>query len=99
MRRDVKISRTPQRQQRQLYDSTPRLLLSLRRISSDLTARNAPWPQPSLIRKWSSVVECNPGFFKESFESMKKEALVSPEKKDWYLIIDAMAIRKQTLWD
>ena len=30
---------------------------------------------------------------------MKKEALVSPEKKDCYLIIDAMAIRKQTLWD
>ena len=30
---------------------------------------------------------------------MKKEALVSPEKKNCYLIIDAMAIRKQTLWD
>ena len=58
-----------------------------------------PLPQPSLIRKWSSVIECNPGFFKESFESLRKEALVSPEKKDCYLIIDAMAIRKQTLWD
>ena len=58
-----------------------------------------PLPQPSLIRKWSSIVECNPGFFKESFESLKKEALVSPEKKDCCLIIDGMAIRKQTLWD
>ncbi|CAB4023612.1 THAP domain-containing 9 [Paramuricea clavata] len=58
-----------------------------------------PLPHPSLIRKWSSVVECNPGFFKESFESLKKEALLSPEKKDCCLIIDGMAIRKQTLWD
>ena len=23
-----------------------------------------PLPQPSLIRKWSNVVECNPGFLK-----------------------------------
>jgi hypothetical protein len=58
-----------------------------------------PLPHPSLIRKWSSVVECNSGFFKESFESLKKEALLSPEKKDCCLIIDGMATRKQTLCD
>ena len=40
-----------------------------------------PLPQPSLIRKWSSIVECNPGFFKKSFESLKNEALVSQEKE------------------
>lgn len=58
-----------------------------------------PLPQPSLIRKWSSVVECNPGLFKETFESLKKEALLRQEKKDCFLIIDGMAIRKQTIWD
>lgn len=34
-----------------------------------------PLPQPSLIRKWSSVLECEPGFIKESFEALKKEDL------------------------
>ncbi len=58
-----------------------------------------PLPHPSLIRKWLSIVECNPGFFKESFESLKNEVLLNPDKKDCCLIIDGMAIRKQTLWD
>ena len=42
MRREVKISHTPLRQQRRLCASTPRLLVALRRISSDLSAWNPP---------------------------------------------------------
>lgn len=56
-------------------------------------------PHPTLIRKWSSVLECEPGFIKESFESISKEAQGCPEKKDCCLVIDAMSIRKQILWD
>ena len=58
-----------------------------------------PLPHPSLIRKWSSVVQCEPGFIKDSFEAISKEAKTCPEKKDCCLIIDAMSIRKQLLWD
>jgi hypothetical protein len=47
----------------------------------------------------SSVLECEPGFIKESFESIQKEAMQCPEKKDYCLIIDAMSTRKKTLWD
>ena len=58
-----------------------------------------PLPHPSLIRKWSSILECEPGFIKEAFESLQKDATSCPEKQDCCLIIDAMSTRKQTLWD
>ncbi|CAB3980230.1 Hypothetical predicted protein [Paramuricea clavata] len=58
-----------------------------------------PLLNPSLIRKWSSVLKCEPGFIKESFESIQKEAMQCPEKKDCCIIIDVMSTRKQTLWD
>ena len=58
-----------------------------------------PLPQPSLIRKWSSVSECKPGLIKESFEALKKESEDNNEKADCCLIIDALSTRKQMLWD
>ena len=41
-----------------------------------------PLPNPSLIRKWSSSVKCEPGFLAESFESLTKDLKNSPTKKD-----------------
>ena len=58
-----------------------------------------PLPNPSLIRKWSSSVDCEPGFLQEAFQSLQSEAGKTELKKDCCLIIDAMSIRKQTLWD
>ena len=58
-----------------------------------------PLPNPSLIRKWSSSVNCKPGFLQEAFQSLQSEVEEIPLKKDCCLIIDAMSIRKQTLWD
>ena len=58
-----------------------------------------PLPNPSIIRKWSSSVDCEPGFFQEVFISLASDACSSPDKKDCCLIIDAMSIRKQTIWD
>jgi hypothetical protein len=58
-----------------------------------------PLPNTSLIRKWSSSVDCEPGFLQEAFQSLQSEADKTPSKKDCGLIIDAMSIRKQTLWD
>ena len=56
-----------------------------------------PLPNPSLIRKWSSSVNCEPGFLDEPFESLKVDVEEKSERKDCSLIIDAMSIRKQTL--
>ena len=56
-----------------------------------------PLPNPSLIRKWSSAVNCEPGFLDEAFQSLKVDVEENPERKDCSLIIDAMSIRKQTL--
>ncbi len=58
-----------------------------------------PLPHESLIKKWSSVVECQPGFIRESFESLQQDIAKSPEQKDCFLIIDAMSTRKQMLYD
>ena len=58
-----------------------------------------PLPNPSLLRKWSSSLECEPGFFKEAFTALASEASSAPIKKDCFLIIDAMSIRKQTIWE
>ncbi len=53
-----------------------------------------PLPNPSLTKKWSSSVDCEPGFLAEAFKSLETEVKNSPTKKDCCLIIDAMAIRK-----
>ena len=58
-----------------------------------------PLPNPSLIQKWSSSVDCEPGFLQEAFQSLQSEVDKTPSKRDCCLIVDAMAIRKQTLWD
>ena len=57
-----------------------------------------PLPNPSLLRKWSSSVNCEPGFSREAFTALEKEVSREAIKRDCCLIIDAMAIRKQTIW-
>ena len=58
-----------------------------------------PLPNPSLIRKWSPSLKCDPGFIKEAFKSLSQEIARSPINKDCCLVIDAMSVRKQTLWN
>ena len=58
-----------------------------------------PLPNPSLIRKWASSVDCEPGFLKEALKALSDEVKQCPDKKDCYLIMDAMSIRKETVWD
>ena len=57
-----------------------------------------PLPNPSLVRKWSASLQCEPGFIKEAFASLTQEVTNSPTKKDCCLVLDAMAIRSQTVW-
>ena len=58
-----------------------------------------PLPNPSLNRKWSSSLDCEPGFLQEAFQSLQSDAEKILSKKDCCLNIDSMSIRKQTLWD
>ena len=58
-----------------------------------------PLPNPSLIKKWSASFKCEPGFVVEAFTSLSKEITNTPSNKDCCLVIDAMAIRKQTIWN
>ena len=44
-------------------------------------------------------MKCSPGFITEAFKILKQEVKDHPEKKDCCLVFNAMAIRKQTLWD
>ena len=56
-------------------------------------------PHPSMIRRWSSTFQCEPGFFEEVFQSLSEFTKGCPEKQDCCLILDGMAIRKQILYD
>ena len=58
-----------------------------------------PLPNPSLIRKWSTSIKCDPRFIEEAFASLSNQIDTSPINKDCCLVIDAMAIRKQILWN
>ena len=57
-----------------------------------------PLPHLSLVWKWSSSFKCEPGFIDEAFTSLSDKITSSPKDKDCCLVIDAMSIRKQTLW-
>jgi hypothetical protein len=56
-------------------------------------------PNPSLVRKWSASRKCEPGFFKEAFESLTQHVANSPIKKGCCLVIDIMSIHSQTVWN
>ena len=58
-----------------------------------------PLPNQSLIKKWSSSFKCEPGFIEEAFTSLSDIISALPINKDCCLVVDAMSIRKQTLWD
>ena len=58
-----------------------------------------PLPDPSLIRKWSSSFKCDPGFIDEAFTSLSQKVTQSNIDQDCYLVVDAMSIRKQTIWN
>ena len=58
-----------------------------------------PLPNQSLIKKWSSSFKCEPGFIEEAFTSLSDMISGSPVNKDCCLVLDAMSIRKHTLWD
>ena len=53
-------------------------------------------PHPSTLRAWSSNIECDPGFLKNSL--LYIEGQVNENQQDCIIIIDGMAIKKQLQW-
>lgn len=60
-----------------------------------------PLPHPSRIRSWVSNVNCEPGFIGEVFRFLEetKTELSGTKIKECSLIVDAMSIREQLIWD
>ena len=56
-------------------------------------------PHQSSIRNWISPVNCEPGFHADVLQNLSEQLQKSPEMSDCALMIDAMAIRKQVLYD
>eukprot|EP00795_Rhopilema_esculentum_P011471 gene11471-21685_t len=56
-------------------------------------------PHPSSLRNWQSSVNCEPGFFKDVLENLAAQLANNTNMSDCALMIDAMAIRKQVIYD
>ena len=56
-------------------------------------------PHPSSIKQWTASVNCEPGFLSEVFRDLEKQSESKPDMVDCALLIDAMAIRKQVIYD
>ncbi len=54
-------------------------------------------PHPSTLRAWSSNVECEPGFLSNVLNSLSARA--NEGENDCVLLLDEMAIKKETIWD
>ena len=53
-------------------------------------------PHKSALTNWTSSINAEPGFSKEVFAKLEKLDLAD---RDCNLVLDAMAIRKQIIWD
>lgn len=56
-------------------------------------------PNGRTIRKWLQSVNCEPGILNEVLEFLKQEVKENEYLRNCALIVDAMAIRKQVIWD
>lgn len=60
---------------------------------------NTCLPHPKTLYNWYKVIDCDPGFTKESFEAIKTLVNKSSEKVVCALSMDEMAIRQHLQWD
>ena len=55
-------------------------------------------PHVSSIRNWCSSVNCQPGFLSDVIEQLSKKLEFGELSRDVSVVVDGMAIRKQTQW-
>ena len=56
-------------------------------------------PHPSTIRKWSASLDCQPGFLMDVIDHLKQMAESDPFMKHCSLMLDAMALKKEVVYD
>ena len=56
-------------------------------------------PHPSSIKAWAASVDCNPGYLMNVIKCIGSQVAKKPWMSDVVLIVDAMAIHKDTTWD
>ena len=56
-------------------------------------------PHPSTIRQWSASLNCQPGFLSEVIDHLKQEAEDNEFMKHCTLMLDAMALKKEIVYD
>lgn len=56
-------------------------------------------PHPATIRKWSSSINCQPGFLTEVIDHLKKMVQENTLMKHCTLMLDAMALKKEVVYD
>ena len=56
-------------------------------------------PHPSSLQNWCQSVNCKPGFISEVFDHLSEQTTCKTAMKDYALIIDSMAIRKQIIYN
>ena len=56
-------------------------------------------PHPATIRKWSASLNCKPGYLSEVIDFLKMAKVNKPYMRDCVVMFDAMAIRKEILYD
>lgn len=56
-------------------------------------------PHPGTIRKWAVSINCEPGFLSEVISHMKDNLVKEPCKTDCVIMMDAMAIKKELVYD
>ena len=56
-------------------------------------------PHPSSIRAWGASVDCSPGYLTNVIEMLGAAVAKKSWMSDVVLIVDAMSLRKGTVWD
>ena len=65
----------------------------------DFVRKQLALPHPSSIKAWAASVDCNPGYLMNVIKCIGSQVAKKPWMSDVVLIVDAMAIHKDTTWD
>ncbi|GFO44835.1 THAP domain-containing protein 9 [Plakobranchus ocellatus] len=56
-------------------------------------------PNVSTIRRWSSSIDCEPGFFTEALDDLQTRKYSQAQMRDVCIMFDCMAIKKEFVFD
>ena len=89
-------------QSRRYADEIKQFALTLHYYSPkayDFVCKILALPHPSSIRAWGASVDCSPGYLTNTIEMLGAAVAKKSWMSDVVLIVDAMSLRKGTVWD